>query len=87
MASPLSASDRSAGPILAAHPQVRDMPIRVFFLRKNMAPTFQRLAALADRNASRHKSVMIFIAVKPPTDQINPVKKDGAGKKLPAPSF
>jgi hypothetical protein len=37
MTNSFSASDRSAGPILAAHPQVRDMPIRLFFLRKNMA--------------------------------------------------
>jgi hypothetical protein len=36
MSSSLSASDRSAGPILAAHPQVRDIPIRVFFFMKNM---------------------------------------------------
>ena len=27
-----SASDRTAGPILAAHPQVRARPVRVFFL-------------------------------------------------------
>ena len=36
MSSSLSASDRSAGPILAAHPQVRDIPIRVFFFMKNI---------------------------------------------------
>jgi hypothetical protein len=36
MRSSFSASDRSAGPILAAHPQVRDIPIRVFFFMKNI---------------------------------------------------
>jgi len=30
----LRASDRSVGPILAAHPQVRDRPIKVFFFLK-----------------------------------------------------
>ena len=34
--SPSSASDRSVGPILAAHPQVRDKPINVFFFTKSM---------------------------------------------------
>jgi hypothetical protein len=48
MASPLSASDRSAGPILAAHPQVRDMPIRVFGFEKNIeSPRFGRGDAAA----------------------------------------
>ncbi|OEU45269.1 MAG: hypothetical protein BBJ60_00480 [Desulfobacterales bacterium S7086C20] len=31
------ASDRSVGPILAAQPQVRDKPIKVFFFMKNIA--------------------------------------------------
>jgi hypothetical protein len=34
--SPLSASDRSVGPILAAQPQVRERLMRVFFFLKNM---------------------------------------------------
>ena len=33
---PSSASDRSAGPILAPQPQVRASPVRVFFLRNAM---------------------------------------------------
>jgi hypothetical protein len=36
MTNSLSTSDRSAGPILAAHPQVRDIPINVFFFLKNI---------------------------------------------------
>jgi hypothetical protein len=30
---PSNASDRTAGPILAAQPQVRDRPVKVFFLK------------------------------------------------------
>jgi len=33
----LSASDRSVGPIFADQPQVRDMPVRVFFRKGFMA--------------------------------------------------
>jgi hypothetical protein len=34
----LSTSDRSAGPIFAAQPQVRDMPVSVFFPKRFMVP-------------------------------------------------
>jgi hypothetical protein len=33
---PFSASDRSAGPILAAQPQVRARPVSVFFLKSSI---------------------------------------------------
>jgi hypothetical protein len=36
ISSPCNASDRSVGPILAAHPQVRDKPINDFFFLKNI---------------------------------------------------
>jgi hypothetical protein len=35
---PLSTSDRSAGPIFAAQPQVRDIPVRVFFRKRSIVP-------------------------------------------------
>jgi hypothetical protein len=53
MSSSLSASDRSAGPILAAHPQVRDIPIRVFFFMKNMSISFQRPQPLLQKGRVR----------------------------------
>jgi hypothetical protein len=34
---PFSASDRSAGPILAAQPQVRARPVSVFFLKSSIS--------------------------------------------------
>jgi hypothetical protein len=58
MTSSFSASDRSAGPILAAHPQVRDMPIRVFFFRKNIAPSFPPLRTrFMDRDSGKIKFI------------------------------
>jgi hypothetical protein len=58
MTSSFSASDRSAGPILAAHPQVRDMPIRVFFFRKNIAPSFPPLRIrFMDRDSGKIKFI------------------------------
>jgi len=33
---PRSASDRTVGPILAAHPQVRASPVRVFFRKRGI---------------------------------------------------
>jgi hypothetical protein len=54
MTSSFSASDRSAGPILAAHPQVRDMPRRVFFFRKNMEPSLPATpSSLTDRSGRK----------------------------------
>jgi hypothetical protein len=41
-----STSDRSAGPILAAQPQVRDNPINVFFFIKNMSYPIQVLKSI-----------------------------------------
>jgi hypothetical protein len=74
MTSSFSASDRSAGPILAAHPQVRDMPIRVFFFRKNIAPSFAPpRVPLLDRNGGKIKFIESFIAAKWPPDQIDSI--------------
>jgi hypothetical protein len=63
MISSLSASDRSAGPILAAHPQVRDMPIKVFFLRKNMKIPLQPLRLFRGSKLHTIESVSLAIAV------------------------
>jgi hypothetical protein len=51
MSSSFSASDRSAGPILAAHPQVRDIPSRVFFFVKNTFNVPPALAAAPGKKA------------------------------------
>jgi hypothetical protein len=62
MTSSLSASDRSAGPILAAHPQVRDMPIKVFFLKWNMASALRRpRSTLPSQNAISPVPSFLFI--------------------------
>ena len=46
---PASASDRSVGPILAAHPQVRERPVSVFFLNSAMASPFQNSIMMASQ--------------------------------------
>jgi hypothetical protein len=51
----LSASDRSAGPIFAAHPQVRDIPIRVFFFMKNIFKILPGAAAAPGRLRRRRR--------------------------------
>jgi hypothetical protein len=58
---------------LAAHPQVRDMPIRVFFLKKNMRLPFGLSVPLPAWNAGFLDSFLIFIAAKQPADQINSI--------------
>ena len=46
--SPLSASDRSVGPILAAQPQVRERLISVFFFLKNIGLLWHKPAKRMD---------------------------------------
>jgi hypothetical protein len=78
---------------LAAHPQVRDRPISVFFLKNNMPLSFQPLRSASGAQRRNVGSIPLFIPAKRRPDQINSIngrrggdrknllKRQGAGTK------